>query len=371
MSVQTVKLPNFIRNWPWQRRINPHYEQVKRAGRDWMAGFDFFDAKSQDAFERCDFARLAALTQPDVDAAALRTANDYVLTVYVLDEYSDFEDEHVTRKLADILMDGLMNPDNPRPQGEFGLGEMARQWWALGRHTATPMAERHMFETMQLYVDAVVQQSADRNQNKLRSFEDYIQLRRHSSGIYPTFVLCELDLDFPEEVYQHPLLQKMRDTACDNVLAINDIYSYRVERARGHALHNLVTIVMSEQNIDAQGAIDYIDAWNQELLQDMLRCKKSLPSWGADIDRQVQQYAEDLCHWLRGHDDWSFESQRYFGTRGAWMQEHREIIMPGLVDREDANSLTKHRQAEVDMEAEKDKIAALQIRRDLVVAGRQ
>ncbi|KAM7203255.1 terpenoid synthase [Rhypophila sp. PSN 637] len=358
MAGQTVKLPNFIRSWPWPRQFNPHYEDVKRAGREWMASFEFFDSKSQDAFDRCDFARL-------------RTANDYVLTVYVLDEYSDFEGAEVSGELGDLLMDGLKNPDKPRPEGEFLLGEMARQWWALGRQTSTPMAERHLFETMQLYVDAVVQQSADRNDNRLRSFEDYVQLRRHSSGIYPTFVMCELDLDFPEDVYQHPLLERMRDIACDNVLAINDIYSYRVERARGHALHNMVTIVMAEQNLGPQEAINYIDAWNQGLLEEMLRCRKSLPSWGPEIDRQVQRYAEDLCIWIRGHDDWSFEGQRYFGTKGAWMQKHREIYMPGLVEFEEANSMTKHRRQDDDRDAEQYGIAALQIRRDLVVAGRE
>jgi len=38
-------------------------------------------------------------------------------------------------------------------------------------------------------------------------------VRRHSSGCYPSFALMELELDFPEEVYCHPLLERMRDCA--------------------------------------------------------------------------------------------------------------------------------------------------------------
>jgi hypothetical protein len=74
-------------------------------------------------------------------------------------------------------MDGLRYPEKSQAKDECPLGEMARQcvlpcctlfgsyywlhilsrFWAQGRKTATPMAERLFIETMQLYVDAVVQ----------------------------------------------------------------------------------------------------------------------------------------------------------------------------------------------------------------------
>ena len=75
------------------------------------------------------------------------------------------------------------------------------------------MAERHLLETMKLYVDAVVQQSEDRTHDRLRTIDEYWIIRRHSSGCYPSFALMELELDFPEEVYRHPLLERMRDCA--------------------------------------------------------------------------------------------------------------------------------------------------------------
>jgi hypothetical protein len=55
MAAVKVKLPDFIDSWPWQRELNPHYEDAKRAANTWAHGFGFFDAKSQDAFDRCDF----------------------------------------------------------------------------------------------------------------------------------------------------------------------------------------------------------------------------------------------------------------------------------------------------------------------------
>jgi hypothetical protein len=46
---------------------------------------------------------------------------------YAFDEYTDVEDEFVTRQMADMVMDGLRNTDKVRPLGECPLGEIARQ----------------------------------------------------------------------------------------------------------------------------------------------------------------------------------------------------------------------------------------------------
>lgn len=83
------------------------------------------------------------------------------------------------------------------------------------------MAARHLLSTMQLYVDAVVQQSSDRAHDRLRSIDGYWAVRRHSSGCYPSFALMELELDIPENVYRHPLLDRMRDCALYLICAGN------------------------------------------------------------------------------------------------------------------------------------------------------
>ena len=48
--------------------------------------------------------------------------------LYVFDEFTDVEDEDTTRKMGEILMDGLRYPDKVRPEGENVLGEIARQY---------------------------------------------------------------------------------------------------------------------------------------------------------------------------------------------------------------------------------------------------
>ncbi|KAK0707897.1 terpenoid synthase [Lasiosphaeris hirsuta] len=336
MAGELVNVPDLLRAWPWERNLNEHYEEAKAASLEWFTGFQAFDPKSQDAFNRCDFAKLAMLAYRYGDIARCRTSTDLMTLFYAFDEYTDVEDEFVTRYMADILMDGLRNPDKARPQGECFLGEIARQFWALGRKTSSAMAERHLIESMQLYVDGVVLQSEDRTHDRLRTVDSYWALRRHTSGCLPSFALVELELDMPEEIYRHPLLERMRDCALYIISAGNDLYSYPVERARGHALHNLVTVVMHQMDVGPQEAADWIGAWSDSIVRDFLECRARLPSWGVEVDIQVKQYVDGLAYWVRGNDDWSFESQRYFGTTGEAVRRTREVFMPPRVDALDA-----------------------------------
>jgi hypothetical protein len=46
---------------------------------------------------------------------------------YVIDEYTDVENEAVTKEMAGIVLDALHNPHKIRPEGECILGEIARQ----------------------------------------------------------------------------------------------------------------------------------------------------------------------------------------------------------------------------------------------------
>jgi Delta6-protoilludene synthase len=47
-------LPETMKNWPWKRAINPHYEEVTAESNTWFKSFKPFNEKSQHAFDKCD-----------------------------------------------------------------------------------------------------------------------------------------------------------------------------------------------------------------------------------------------------------------------------------------------------------------------------
>jgi len=148
--------------------------------------------------------------------------------LYAFDEYTDVEDEQVTQYMGDILMDALRNPDKVRPAGEVPLGEMAAssvssipimpplltsmpRFWRLAQKTSTKTAQNHFIEGMQDYCDGVVLQAKDRFNDTVRTFDEYWRIRRLDGACLPTFTLLELEFDFPDEVYRHPSLERLRD----------------------------------------------------------------------------------------------------------------------------------------------------------------
>jgi hypothetical protein len=59
-SPHEVYLPDPLAQWPWHRTLNPRHAAVKLESDTWLRDFGAFDAKSQKAFDACDFGGLPA-----------------------------------------------------------------------------------------------------------------------------------------------------------------------------------------------------------------------------------------------------------------------------------------------------------------------
>ena len=84
---------------------------------------------------------------------------------------------------------------------------------------------------------------------------------------------------------------------------------------------------MNEKGVDLDGALDWLAEYNGLVLSRFQAQYRLLPSWGPDMDPIVTAFVERLAHWIRGHDSWSFESERYFGTKGPEIQKHRLVTL--------------------------------------------
>ncbi|KAK3695701.1 isoprenoid synthase domain-containing protein [Podospora appendiculata] len=380
MSAEIIRVPDFLRDWPWQRSINPLYEQVRTESEAWVRSFGILNPKSQAAFDRCkiesdscDLAKLAALSYSYHDRTYLRLGTDLMFLLYLHDEQTDVEDADTTRKLGDIFIDALRNPAKPRPQGEAPIGEIGRQFSARLHKAATPTALTHFLDEMEAYIYSVVDQSTERQQNHIRSIADYFALRRLTGAGLPSFALIEAGMHIPEDVFRHPLLARMREAAAISLCFTNDVYSYNVERAKGHALHNLIPTVMHEKGLPLQSAIDWIGAWHDEhVVAEFLACQAELEKLtfgSADVDRLVRLYVHGLACWIRGADDWSFECERYFGREAAQVREERVVRMFPAFDVARADVVETEGEKGLVRELVEKGVAGLQIEMESAAGG--
>jgi len=130
-------------------------------------------------------------------------------------------------------------------------------------------------------------------------------------------------MDLRDEVFYHPLLERRKGNIVDMMTIDNDITSYNREQAIGNDGHNLMTVTMHQFNCDINDAMARAAKYQAELQTDFLNQRKMLPSWGPDIDKQINEYIPGVANWCRAYDCWCFESHRYFGDKGLEIQQTR------------------------------------------------
>ncbi|KAJ7474169.1 terpenoid synthase [Mycena latifolia] len=327
MSDTTLIIPDTLRSWPWPRAINSYYAECKKESSAWCEAFNAFDSKAQKAFNLCDFNLLASLAYPLLNKEGCRVGCDLMNLFFVIDEHTDVASTETAREQADIVMDALRNPNKARAENEWIGGEVARQFWLNGIRTASHTSQHRFIDTFQSYMDAVVQEADDRNSSRIRDVKSYFEVRRDTIGAKPSFAICELHMNIPDEVITHPVLVKLTNLCIDALIIGNDLCSWNVEQARGDDGHNLVRIVMHQYNMNPQQAMNWISDLHDEIVDEFLALWESIPTFGGPLDREVRTYADGLGNWVRANDAWSFESQRYFGTQGLEIQRMRTVKM--------------------------------------------
>ena len=110
-------------------------------------------------------------------------------------------------------------------------------------------------------------------------------------------------------------------------MALKDIFSYNLEQLRGDDLHNIITCVMNEYNTDVNGAMLWVENLLLGVAERFHDALAALPQWEEPLNSHVKAYCDGLGQWVRALDDWSFESERYFGKKGLEIKENRWMLL--------------------------------------------
>ena len=82
---------------------------------------------------------------------------------------------------------------------------------------------------------------------------------------------------------------------------------------------------MQNLGLSLDGAIDWLEKQNEELVTEFDAKLEAIPSFGPQVDGQLREYIDYVGNTRRAIWDWSFASGRYFGDRGP------EYAKTGLV----------------------------------------
>ncbi|THU81293.1 terpenoid synthase [Dendrothele bispora CBS 962.96] len=120
-----------------------------------------------------------------------------------------------------------------------------------------------------------------------------------------------LDIDLPDYVFERPTIRAMSDATNDLMTWPNDICSFNKEQADGD-YSNLVFIVMEEKDLGLQDVIDYVITMLSDRVDEYITLKRSLPSFGSEVDRELARYLKALEQFVQGTVVWYYSPRQSY-----------------------------------------------------------
>ncbi|KIK60267.1 hypothetical protein GYMLUDRAFT_74039 [Collybiopsis luxurians FD-317 M1] len=317
-------LPNLLANWPFVCKPNPHQEIVAESAA-WVESYHPFDSRAQAAFNRCKFGIFASLAYPCAEEEHFRVVCDLMNFFFVFDELSDQASGEVVAQQAADIMNALRNPDQAPTKGDSILGAMTRDFWKRTLQCCSESSAQRFITNFDEYTNSVWQQAVDRDLGIIRDTTKYFELRRGTIGVRPSFDYFILPADIPDEVIEHPQVERLVIGAIDMTILANDIYSYNKEQATGDDAHNIISVMMKEEGLSVQEAIDRAGSIYCDIAKKFCKDFENLPVFGGQLDQCVKEYCWGVGNWVTTNIKWSFASERYFGRQGMEVMEHRIV----------------------------------------------
>lgn len=81
---------------------------------------------------------------------------------------------------------------------------------------------------------------------------------------------------------------------------------------------------MNEQHLDLGGAVQWIANRIAEIVSRFRQLSSTLP---ISTEKKIQEYVDGLAGCVRSNEVWSFESGRYFGSKGLEIRKSKRLVL--------------------------------------------
>ncbi|THU99637.1 terpenoid synthase [Dendrothele bispora CBS 962.96] len=307
--------------------LNPHYATVRPESRAWIDQYRKFvcGPKMRAFMDNCNFELSNAYCYPHADEPGLRAATDLHNILWLYDETTDIESGAGAQRAAIIVHRTLREPDFD--DGSW-ICHMMRDFRINHVDKAGPNVARRFIDNFCSYVEAVGTEAVLREKNQVLDIPGYVKFRREAGAVRTCFDLVEysLRIDLPQTVHDDPVFISGYNAAMDLIFWTNDLLSYNMEQAKGHSGANVVTVIMKSKEIDIQSAVNFLAGYCEALTAQLLESRRILslrpdPVFNKNAVRVIDAFG----NWVRGVNQWSFATERYFGKDNEAVKKTRIV----------------------------------------------
>lgn len=307
-----------LREPPFPARRHEATDQVAQESTEWALDLGLIISGHRlRRLHRADAAGLAGRACPEGSVERLRLLADLISWLFVIDDACDEDGlgDAPTRlaptvaALLDVLDRHGEAAEGPGAAGPLGdaLADLCRRV----RATGTPAMLLRFVGEVREYLLALLWEAANRERGRVPELAEYVQMRRHTGGVHPSFTLTELAAGGQPRAADRaaPALVALDLLAADLVCWCNDVFSYGKESAEQPDGHNLVAVIAAGPVAGGETAAlrAAADRFNESLTA-YLKTESALLAAGDDSLRPAVTARRN---WIRATYDWSLRAARY------------------------------------------------------------
>jgi hypothetical protein len=298
---------------PFPSGLHPAAPQLAHGALAWADAIGLTPTpEALDRLRRANAAELAARACPDAPASRVALLADLVTWLFAFDDRCDEDDLGTDPgRLAPVLTPLLDTLDHlgvataePADGAARGLHDLCRRVRALDH----PTALLRFATGMRQYLLTLHWEASNRQQKRVPRLTEYVQMRRHTGAVLPSFTLTDLvGAGFPGSRDRvRPAVARLDLLAADLVCWCNDVFSYGKEI--GHGGHNLAAVIAADTGWDEGAALEAAAARFNSGLNAYASLEAEVLG---DADPALVRMAHARRRWLRGTYDWSMSASRY------------------------------------------------------------
>ncbi|KAF7336458.1 Terpene cyclase [Mycena sanguinolenta] len=297
MTGPVLRLPDIHERWPFPVAYNRWEDSVSAETLAWLESLSIVSTADLRKYHgRVNFCNFSAMTYAHfANIEHFRVACDLINLLFVVDDITDEMSAADARRISVISLQGLRY-----------------RFLRLHRVASSDVLARFI-TSYERCLEAVVNEADERDRNIVRpSFDSYLTLRRETSAVPICFDLLLLPAEIAETILNDARVARVERLGIELVCMANDILSFNVEQAR-KATHNAVIVVMRQQELSVQDAMDFVGRWYCQAAEEFLEAMRDVPQCGSVIIRtRVKMYFAAIANWVTSNYEWSLRSGRYF-----------------------------------------------------------
>ncbi|MDG4788717.1 terpene synthase [Micromonospora sp. WMMD1102] len=304
---------------PFPERVSAHVARVAPQSVRWAADLGLVgSAAAARRLGRANAAELAGRACPDAGPEQLRLLADLFTWLFSFDDRCDDDglggDPARLAPVVGQLLGVLDRCGGPAPPGSVTVADPA----AAGLHDLCARVRTHgpprlllrFAAQMREYLLALLWEAANRERARVPALAEYLQMRRHTAGVRPSFTLTDLAYGGLAEATCRADLDAshLDDLAVDLVCWCNDVFSYAKERRQGRDGHNLIVVLARAAGREEQAGLHDAARRFNTGLRAYLELESALLAGG---DPDTLRFVTARRAWIRGSYDWSLGAGRY------------------------------------------------------------